>query len=63
MNRYGRDMNVSGDFFGAIIAGLLLGLLGDGLLGTSPGLTVAGIVAGSVTGFYAMYRHAKRATD
>lgn len=42
-------------FFGSIIAGTLLGWLGDHWLGTDPWLIVTGIVAGSVTGFYRMW--------
>jgi hypothetical protein len=39
------------DFFSSVVAGLLLGLGIDWLAGTSPWFTVAGIVAGFVSGF------------
>ena len=55
----GRDFIAGGDFFGAIMAGFLLGLGGDYVFGTRPVLVVIGIIAGSITGFYSMYRHLK----
>ena len=55
----GKDFIAGGDFFGAIMAGFLLGLGGDYLFGTRPVLVVLGIIAGSVTGFFVMYRHLK----
>ncbi len=57
----GQDFIAGGDFFGAIMAGLLLGLGGDYLFGTKPVLVVAGIIAGSITGFYVMYRQLRNA--
>lgn len=56
MSSMGEDFIAGGDFFGAIMAGLLLGLAGDYIFGTKPILVVSGIVAGSITGFYVMYR-------
>lgn len=50
-------------FFASILSGLLLGLLGDHLLGTEPLLVALGIIAGSATGFWRMWRYAKRAHD
>ena len=57
----GRDFIAGGDFFGAIMAGFLLGLGGDFVFGTRPVLVVSGIIAGSITGFYVMFRHLKAA--
>jgi F0F1-type ATP synthase assembly protein I len=57
----GEDFIAGGDFFGAIMAGLLLGLAGDYIFGTKPILVVSGIVAGSITGFYVMYRQLRNA--
>ena len=57
----GRDFIAGGDFFGAIMAGFLLGLGADYLFGTRPVFVIGGIVAGSVTGFYVMFRHLKDA--
>ena len=42
-------------FFGSIMAGTLLGWLADRWLDTEPWLVVAGIVLGSVNGFYRMW--------
>ena len=61
MSSMGEDFIAGGDFFGAIMAGLLLGLGGDYLFGTKPILVVTGIVAGSITGFYTMYRQLRNA--
>jgi F0F1-type ATP synthase assembly protein I len=55
----GEDFIAGGDFFGAIMAGFLLGLGGDYIFGTRPVLVVGGIIAGSITGFYVMFRHLK----
>ncbi len=50
-----RDGWVSGgSFLSSILAGLLVGWGLDSWLGTEPWLIVAGIVAGSVSGFYRM---------
>jgi len=55
----GEDFIAGGDFFGAIMAGFLLGLGADYLFGTRPVFVVSGIIAGSITGFYVMFRHLK----
>ena len=51
-----------GSFFGSIMAGTLLGWLGDRWLSTEPWLLVAGIVLGSVNGFYRMWELGRRPT-
>jgi F0F1-type ATP synthase assembly protein I len=53
------EFAMAGDFFSSIISGFLLGFAGDHFLGTRPWLVVSGIVAGSVTGFYRMYRNSE----
>jgi F0F1-type ATP synthase assembly protein I len=50
-------------FFSSILAGLLLGLLGDWWLGTEPLLVIVGIIAGFGTGFWKMWLFAKREYD
>lgn len=50
-------------FFTSILAGLLLGLGLDAWWGTRPGFTVAGIVIGSVSGFWKLWSIAKRETE
>ncbi len=55
----GEGWVVGGSFFGSIMAGFLLGYLADRWLGTDPWLTVIGIIAGSVSGFYRMMAWAK----
>ena len=57
------EWSTSGDFFGAILAGLLLGLLGDSLLDTAPLLVVIGVIAGFGVGFWRMYEFSKRIED
>jgi len=57
------EWSTSGDFFGAILAGLLLGLLGDSLLGTAPLLVVIGVIAGFGVGFWRMYEFSSRIED
>ncbi len=47
-------------FFGSIMAGLLLGFLGDKVLSTYPLLVVLGIIAGSIIGFWRMWTIATR---
>lgn len=54
------DWTTTGDFFGAILAGLLLGLLMDALLGTTPWLVIVGVIAGFGVGFQKMYEFSKR---
>ncbi len=51
----------AGDFFGSIMAGLLLGAGADWLFNTRPTFIVIGIIVGSVSGFYQMWRHAVEA--
>jgi len=43
-------------FFGAIMAGFLLGFLGDKWLGTDPWLVVIGIISGFAVGFWKMWQ-------
>ena len=64
-NRGGQagDRRRLGDFFGAILAGLLLGLLADRLLGTAPLFVVLGVVAGFGVGFLKMYEFSKKIED
>lgn len=50
-------------FFTSILAGLLLGLGLDAWLGTRPGLTIVGIVIGSVSGFWRLWQVARRETE
>ena len=49
-------------FFASILAGLLIGLGLDAWLGISPALTVSGIVAGSVSGFWKLWQWSKSET-
>ena len=51
-----------GSFFGSIMAGTLLGWLGDWWLSTEPWLLVAGIAVGSANGFYRMWELIRRPT-
>ncbi len=44
-----------GSFFGSIMAGTLLGWLADRWLDADPWLTAAGVVTGSIAGFYRMW--------
>lgn len=55
--------SATGDFFGAILAGLLLGLLGDRLLGTDPWLVVIGVIAGFGIGFWRMMQYSEKIED
>ena len=57
------DWSTTGDFFGAILAGLVLGLVGDKVLGTAPWLVVLGVVAGFGVGFWKMFEFSKRIED
>ncbi len=57
------DWSTTGDFFGAILAGLLVGLLLDRLLGTSPWLVIVGVIAGFAVGFRKMYEFSKKIED
>lgn len=51
-----------GSFFGSIMAGTLIGWLGDRWLSTEPWLLVAGIALGSANGFYRMWDLVRRPT-
>ena len=57
------DWSASGDFFGAILAGLVLGFGGDWVLGTEPLLVVLGAVAGFSVGFWRMFQIAKQTEE
>ena len=57
------EWSASGDFLGAILAGLVLGLGGDWLFGTGPLLAVLGGVAGFAVGFWRMYEIARKAEE
>ena len=48
------------DFVSNVVAGLLLGLLLDWWLGTSPWLVIAGILLGVYAGWRRMREHAKK---
>ena len=54
------DWSTTGNFFGSIMAGLLLGLLADKLLGTSPWFVVSGVVVGFGVGFWRMLEFSRR---
>lgn len=47
------------DFISSVIAGLLLGLGLDWLVGTGPLFTIVFIIAGFVAGFYKLWRHSE----
>jgi ATP synthase protein I len=49
-----------GSFFGSILAGTLLGYLGDRWLGTEPWLVVVGILVGAYSGFMRIWHYSKR---
>lgn len=53
----------SSAFFGSIMSGLLLGALSDKALGTYPLFVVLGIIAGSMVGFWRMWKIATRDDD
>jgi F0F1-type ATP synthase assembly protein I len=50
----------TGAFFGSIVSGMLLGLLADHWLGTSPWLVVIGSLVGIYSGFLNMWRYSKK---
>jgi F0F1-type ATP synthase assembly protein I len=50
----------AGGLFASILAGLLLGLALDAWLTTQPVFTIIGIVLGSTTGFWKMWKMANR---
>lgn len=49
----------AGSFVGSILAGTLLGYLGDRWLGTEPWLVVAGILLGSYAGFMRLWKQSE----
>ncbi|MCO5092356.1 AtpZ/AtpI family protein [Bosea sp. (in: a-proteobacteria)] len=51
------------DLAGGIIAGALIGYLGDRWLGTSPFLLIAFVVIGTIAGLKAVYRLGSRPTS
>jgi ATP synthase protein I len=51
------------DLAGGIIAGALIGLLGDRWLGTSPFLLIAFLVIGTIAGLRSVYRLGSRPTS
>ena len=51
------------DLAGGIIAGTLIGYLGDRWLGTSPFLLIAFLVIGMIAGFRSVYRLGSRPTS
>jgi ATP synthase protein I len=51
------------DLAGGIIAGALIGLLGDRWLGTSPFLLIAFLVIGAIAGLRSVYRLGSRPTS
>lgn len=57
------DWSATGDFLGAILAGLLIGLTLDKFLSTTPWLVVIGVVAGFGVGFRKMYEFSKTIED
>jgi len=48
------DWSTAGDFFSSILAGLVIGLVGDYFLNTEPWLVVVGVIAGFAVGFWRM---------
>lgn len=57
------DWTRGGDFFSAILTGLVIGLAGDYFLNTEPWLVVMGVVAGFAVGFWRMKFHFDRAVE
>jgi len=51
------------DLAGGVIAGALIGYLGDRWLGTSPFLLIAFLVIGTIAGFRSVYRLGSRPTS
>ena len=49
--------------FASLLAGFLLGFFADRWLGTGPGLTIFGILAGAGTGFWKMWQYTKKSDD
>jgi F0F1-type ATP synthase assembly protein I len=50
-------------FFASVVAGLLVGLGVDRLLGTDPAFVVAGILAGTGAGLWRVWRYLKAGGD
>lgn len=48
-----------GSLLGSVLAGMILGLLGDWWLGTDPWLVVIGILLGSYSGFMRLWHYSK----
>lgn len=59
MRTVGRVSAVGMELGGAVIGSLLLGWWADSKLGTSPWLTLLGLLIGSIAGFKAVYSAAK----
>ncbi|MCP3977371.1 MAG: AtpZ/AtpI family protein [bacterium] len=57
------DWTRGGDFFSAILTGLVIGLAGDYFLNTEPWLVVLGVVAGFAVGFWRMKSHFDQAVE
>lgn len=57
------DWTRGGDFFSAILTGLVIGLAGDYFLNTEPWLVVLGVVTGFAVGFWRMKFHFDRAVE
>lgn len=55
----GRAGALGMEFAAAVVVCLLAGWWADGKLGTSPWLTLAGVILGSIVGFWSIYRMAK----
>lgn len=49
-----------GSFLSSILAGALLGYLGDHFLGTGPWLVVTGVLVGAYSGFMKMWEYSKK---
>lgn len=52
-----------GSFLNSVLAGTILGLLGDHWLGTDPWLVVIGAILGFYSGFMTMWSHSKTMED
>ena len=55
-----RGWSVSGDLFGSVLAGLLIGLGLDAVFHTSPIFVVIFVVVAAVGGFYKVYASSSR---
>lgn len=54
-NVIGEGSSQGFDFFSSIVAGMLIGLGLDWMLGTSPMLVIIGVIAGFVSGFVKLW--------